>query len=92
MCKASFDWLSRHPIISHVISDSEAVSACVKIADDHRILVPPSCGASLAAVYGDSIKSLQEKGVLPQQLHNIVIIVCGGSGVNLDTIQKWRTT
>lgn len=88
----SFDWLSRHPVISHVVSDSDAVSACVKIADDHRILVPPSCGASLAAVYGDSISTLQESGRLPQQLHNIVIIVCGGSGVNLDTIQQWRTT
>ena len=75
-----------------MVSDKDAVSACVKIADDYRILVPPACGASLAAVYGDSIKSLQESGELPQNLHNIVIIVCGGSGVNLDTIQQWRTT
>lgn len=89
--KRSFEWLSRHPIISHVVPDSAAVSACVKIADDHRILVPPACGASLAAVYGDSISTLQESGALSQQLHNIVIIVCGGSGVNLDTIQQWRT-
>lgn len=91
MCKASYEWLSRHPIISHVISDRDAVSACVKIADDHRILVPPACGASLAAVYADSIKELQQKGSLPSELKNIVIIVCGGNGVNLDAIQKWRT-
>ena len=92
VCEMSFHWLSRHPIISHVVSDTAAVSACVKIADDHRILVPPSCGASLAAVYGDSISTLQESGKLPEQLHNIVVIVCGGNGVNLDSIQQWRTT
>lgn len=89
--KKSYEWLSEHAVISHVVSDSDAVSACIKIADDHRILVPPSCGASLAAIYGDSLKTLQGQQVLPQQLHNIVIIVCGGSGVNLDTIQQWRT-
>lgn len=89
--KMSFEWLSRHEVISHVVSDSEAVSACVKIADDHRILIPPACGASLAAVYGDSINVLQEEGKLPQKLQNIVVIVCGGNGVNLDTIHQWRT-
>lgn len=89
--KTSYEWLARHPIISHVISDKDAVSACVKLADDHRILVPPSCGASLAAVYGDSIKQLQQEGALPVELKNVVIIVCGGNGVNLDAIQQWRT-
>lgn len=91
VCKASYEWLSRHPVISHVVSDQEAVSACVRIADDHKILVPPSCGASLAAVYGGSIKELQQKGTLPQKMKDVVIIVCGGNGVNLDAIQQWRT-
>lgn len=89
--KTSYEWLSRHPIISRVITDKDAVSACIKIADDHRILVPPSCGASLAAVYGDSIRELQQEGTLPQKLKDVVIIVCGGNGVNLDAIQQWRT-
>lgn len=90
VCKASYEWLSRHAVISHVVTDTEAVSACVKIADDHRILVPPSCGASLAAVYGETLEQLQAEGTLPPQLQNIVIIVCGGNGVNLDTIMQWR--
>lgn len=91
MSNNSYKWLSRHEIISHVVSDGDAVTACVKIADDHRILVPPSCGASLATLYGDSIKELQGKGALSPLLKNIVIIVCGGSGVNLETIQQWKT-
>lgn len=89
--KTSYEWLARHPVISHVVSDAAAVSACVKIADDHGILVPPSCGASLAIVYGGSLKELQEKGVLPEQMKDIVIIVCGGTGVDMDTIHQWRT-
>lgn len=60
--------------------------------DDHRILVAPACGAALAGVYGSSIPDLQKAGKLPPSLSNIVVIVCGGSGVNLDTIQKWKKT
>ena len=90
VCKTSYEWLSRHAVISHVVSDTDAVTACVRIADDHRILVPPSCGASLAAVYGDTLKQLQAEELLPAQLNNIVVIVCGGNGVNLDTILQWR--
>lgn len=91
VCKRSFEWLSEHKVISHVISDRDAVSACVQIADDHRILIPPACGASLAALYAGSITQLQQESKLPQSLNNVVVIVCGGSGVNLDTIQQWRT-
>jgi L-serine/L-threonine ammonia-lyase len=63
----------------------------VKFADDHKIMVPPACGASLAAVYGDTLQQLQQEETLPQEMNNIVVIVCGGSGVNLDSLQKWRT-
>lgn len=90
MCRKAYEWLSRHTVISQVVSDRDAVSACVRIADDHRILVPPACGATLAAVYGDTIKQLQQQGKLPHEMKDIVVIVCGGSGVNLDTIQQWR--
>lgn len=91
VCKASYEWLSRHPVISHVVSDKDAVSACVRIADDHSILVPPACGASLAAVYGETVKELQKENFLPKQLKNIVIIVCGGNGVDSDSIEQWRS-
>ena len=91
MSKKSYEWLSRHNIISRVVLDKDAVSACVKFADDHRILVPPACGASLAAVYGDTIKQLQEEGTLPHNIKNLVMIVCGGSGVNLETVLRWKT-
>ena len=35
VCKQAYDWISKHKIISRVISDSEAVSACIKFAGEH---------------------------------------------------------
>ena len=51
VAKAAYEWCYQHPVISHVVSDREAVNACLRFALDHRILVEPACGASLAAVY-----------------------------------------
>ena len=90
VCKSAYEWLSKHNIISRVVSDRAALSACVAVADDHRILVPPSCGASLAALYGDTVKTLQREGTLPSDLKNVVVIVCGGSGVTLETVIQWK--
>lgn len=61
-------------------------------SDDHRVLIPPACGAAMAAVYSTTLQELQEAGHLPRPLSHIVVIVCGGSGVNLDTIQQWKKT
>jgi len=70
-----------------ICTDKEAVEACLKFAMDHRILVEPACGAALAAVYSNRLR--------PQTLHNvegpIVVEVCGGSGVNLELLQMWKT-
>ncbi|MFI4937994.1 MAG: serine dehydratase, partial [Candidatus Berkiellales bacterium] len=51
-------------------------------ADDHRLLVEPACGASLAVIY--------EKRDVLQQFHSIVVIVCGGSGVSLSLFKEWQ--
>lgn len=92
VCRAAYEWLSKHDIISRVVSDREALSACVAVADDHRILVPPSCGASLAALYGNTLQILQKEGTLPSELKDVVVVVCGGNGVNLETVVKWKNT
>jgi L-serine/L-threonine ammonia-lyase len=76
-------WAGRHPISSWVMSDRAAVEACLRFADDHRVLVEPACGAALAAVYGAAEAVLA--GVGP-----VVVIVCGGVGVNLAMLEKWQ--
>lgn len=64
---------SRGLLRSWVTSDRAAVNACQAFLDDHRMLVEPACGASLAAVYehADALQGYPS-------LDNIVVEVCGG--------------
>ena len=32
VCKKSFEWLSKHQVLSEVVTDKEAVSACLQMA------------------------------------------------------------
>ena len=58
--------------------------------DDHKMMVELACGAPLSMVYGEGISQLQDAGHLPQELKNIVVVVCGGSAVNVDTMLSWK--
>jgi L-serine/L-threonine ammonia-lyase len=65
------------------VSDFAAVDACVRFLDDHRVLVEPACGASLAVIYGD----------YPDLLAGIeapLVVVCGGSTSTLEQILGWH--
>jgi len=78
---AAFAWTKRHQIIPWIVSDRSAVNACRHFADEHRVVVEPACGASLAAVYHRA-KPLES-------FSPVVIIVCGGAGVNLQLLEEW---
>lgn len=69
-------------VSSHIVSDRQALNACNRFLDDHRVLVEPACGAALAAVYDDA-PSLEHAG-------NILVIVCGGMGVSLKQLAQWQ--
>ncbi|XP_013787287.2 L-serine dehydratase/L-threonine deaminase-like [Limulus polyphemus] len=83
------DYLPTRPIFSEVVEDREAVLACLKFADDHRMLVQPACGATLAALYSETLSHLIQnediKGDGP-----VVVIVCGGCDVTLNICEKWK--
>ncbi|PVD32937.1 hypothetical protein C0Q70_08384 [Pomacea canaliculata] len=81
----------RYIILSELVTDREAVSACLKFADDHRFLVEPACGAALAGVYSGVIKRLQETGRLPPSIRTALVIVCGGAVISLDLLQQWKS-
>ena len=69
------------------------VSGLSHHTDDHRVLVPPACGAALAALYSPSVlEKVRSAGKLPHPLKHVVVIVCGGNGVNLETVQQWKRT
>ena len=81
VARAAYEWCSRHEVVSHVVSDREAVDACLRFSRDHCLVVEPACGASLAAVY-DPIDMLMDKG-------DILVIVCGGACVTMSQLEAW---
>ncbi len=82
VAKAAFDWRLKHKMVSHVVSDREAIDTCLQFSIDHRLLVEPACGASLAAIY-HPIDFLMDK-------RNILVIVCGGAGVTISQLEDWK--
>lgn len=69
-------------VAPRVVTDQEALDACLQFADDHRVVVEPACGAALALAY-------KGEGVL-QQARNVLMIVCGGAGVSYRDLVELR--
>lgn len=74
----------RHPVISRRVSDAQAVAAVLRFLDQHRLLVEPACGAALAAVL-DPPPCFSGK-------RNIMVVVCGGAGVDLQQLLQWKSS
>ena len=73
-------------MISQEVEDEAALAACLMFAEQHRMLVEPACGASLAAIYS---------GLLKERLTSlpagpVVVVVCGGNIVTTDLIVQWK--
>jgi L-serine/L-threonine ammonia-lyase len=81
--RKAVEWAKRHPIQSVVVTDADAVSACIAFANEHRYLVEPACGAALSVAYNGQ-PALEEA-------ETVVIVVCGGIGVDLQKLWKWQT-
>lgn len=80
----AFEWSKQHEIIPVVVTDREAVNACLRFADDLRVLVEPSCGATLSLLYDNSHYL--------DKYESVLIIVCGGAGVTIGQLQAWNET
>ncbi|GAB4582107.1 MAG: threonine/serine dehydratase [Anaerolineales bacterium] len=81
--------LSRqHEIIPWLVTDRQALNACLRFADDHRVLVEPACGAALAAGY-DRAEPLAEFTLSSMEREPVVFIVCGGAAVSREMLAKW---
>ena len=77
----AFAWSTAHPVVSVVVSDHDAVAACLRFMDDHRVVVEPACGAALAVVYGSARELVGYK--------NVLVIVCGGVTATVAQLEKW---
>ena len=82
IARRAFELLNEHRIISHVVTDDDAINGCYNFLEDHRIIVEPACGASLSAVYNECDFLKDRK--------TIVVIVCGGVGVTMKQLEEWR--
>jgi L-serine/L-threonine ammonia-lyase len=81
VCEQAFNWSKKHPIRSIVVSDRAAVAACENFLADHRVVVEPACGASLATIY-DRVPELD-------CFKSVMVIVCGGSTTTVEQLQQW---
>ena len=69
---------------SLLVTDEEAVDACVWFLDTHRFLVEPACGASIASI----VNSHRLDSVLAPSAINIVVVVCGGSNISFALLNR----
>lgn len=84
VCREAIDAARRHRVTPLVVSDRQALDACLAFATDHRVLVEPACGASLAAGY-DALG--------PVTAHEpVLFIVCGGAAVTPQMLAEWDRT
>ena len=81
VAQQAFALAQQHPVRSVVVSDADAVRTCLRFMDDHRVVVEPACGASLAVAY-DAAKVLGEH-------KKVLVIVCGGVTATVEQLQKW---
>ncbi|MFK3648023.1 pyridoxal-phosphate dependent enzyme [Lysobacter enzymogenes] len=81
VCERAFALTRERPVIPMQVSDREAVDACLAFLDDHRTLVEPACGASLALLYANKLPV--EAG------QNVLVVVCGGSTATVESLSRF---
>ena len=84
VCQRAFDVTREFDVTSHIVSDREALEACYRFLDDHRVMVEPACGATLSAVY-NSAPALQDS-------RKVLVVVCGGMGVSMEQLEHWKNS
>ncbi|WP_432260983.1 pyridoxal-phosphate dependent enzyme [Cupriavidus sp. TMH.W2] len=80
-CDDALQWEKRREIHSVVVSDKQAVQAAIRFLDEHRVLVEPACGATLAALDSDH--------PVLKAASSIAVVVCGGATVTARQLQDF---
>ncbi|KAL0465633.1 tryptophan synthase beta subunit-like PLP-dependent enzyme [Neurospora intermedia] len=93
--KKTWEWsqmVGGESLVSATVTDAEAAMASVRFADEHRMLVEVSCGATLATAYNGDLRRYLGKGLSDEEWRNVnvVMVVCGGSHVSVDVLKAYR--
>lgn len=83
----AFELAQKTNVTSVVLTDAEAAMGCWRLADDERLLVEPACGASVAVCYGGRLMK-RLPWLTPDS--KVVIVICGGSNITLETLVEYR--
>ncbi|MEJ7138428.1 pyridoxal-phosphate dependent enzyme [Amphibiibacter pelophylacis] len=84
VCEQALRCWREHPVHSVLVSDAQAIAASLRFVDQHRVVVEPACGASLAV--------LAPQGPLHPVLarsHEVLAIVCGGATAGVEMMREW---
>lgn len=75
-----------------VVDDAISGSACWQFYRDHQLMVEMACGAALAPVYQPRILDELVRGLEGPEggRKTIVIVVCGGSKVDAETLKTYE--
>lgn len=91
-----FEWTRRRGegLVCSTVTDGEAVMGCVNFLNDARMLVEVACGATIATAYNGDLRRYLGKGLSDEQWaeKNVVLVVCGGSNINLELLNKYKET
>ncbi|KAM9842668.1 serine dehydratase-like [Aulostomus maculatus] len=77
-------------IISELVTDRQALHAIETFLDEERVLVEMACGAALAAIYSGVVSRLQAEGRLPTLSGPLLVIVCGGSSIDMEQLSNLK--
>ena len=78
----AFEYAMDNRLLPIIVSDSDCINAIERFAHEFRVLVEPACGASLALPY------LKPDLISPYE--NIIVIVCGGIGMDPDKLNQLK--
>ncbi|RDW64829.1 tryptophan synthase beta subunit-like PLP-dependent enzyme [Coleophoma cylindrospora] len=94
VAERAFEYALRPEVVSATLSDAEAAMGSVDFADDERILVESACGATLATAYNGMIRTQLFPEDSDEQFkeRSVVLVVCGGSAVNIELLHTYRET
>ncbi|KAM3595141.1 uncharacterized protein V6R79_018766 [Siganus canaliculatus] len=90
VCQKAFEYSqsSELQIISELVTDQQALEAVETFLDEERVLVEMACGAALAGVYSGVLHRLQDEGRLRALSGPLLVIVCGGSSVDMKQLAE----
>ncbi len=84
VAERAFELAKTEQVTCVIVTDEDAVAACLHFANDHRTLVEPACGAALAVVY-NNLSAIDSAT-------SVLVIVCGGIGVNPAKLRDWAVS